>query len=114
MCADARVVVLAAALALSAGCMGMLAPKTGAVRVRNQTASTPFCRVEVKQAGGGADYSQQQIPAGSDAELSFRRGTQKVCVYACEQARAYDGRDTKVVGCAEMQVDAKQPNEIVV
>jgi hypothetical protein len=106
--------VAAAGLALvGGGCMGVLA-KEGKVRVRNQTAGTAFCRVEVKTDAGGPQYSQQEIAAGSDAELSFRSGKNKVCVYACEQARAYDGNDTKVIGCAEMQIGPQSPEEIVV
>jgi len=113
----ARPALLVAALT-AGGCFGGLAPKTGTVRVRNQTASTPFCRIEVRGQGPDDDHAQSNIAPGQEAALSFKSGPRSakktVCVYACAQARGLDGRDTKLVGCGDMNLDPQHPDEVVV
>jgi hypothetical protein len=96
-------------LALWAGCA--LLGSGGKVRVRNQTAATPVCRITVGN-GPGSDYRMQHIDPGQSGDVAFSSGAKAVCVYACEQGVGFDRSDTAVMGCQDLPLDGK--DEIVV
>jgi hypothetical protein len=98
-------------LALWGGCA--LLGQGGKVRVRNQTESTAVCRVTVGN-GPGSDYRMQHIDPGQSGEVAFASGAKAVCVYSCDGGVGYDRSNTNVMGCQDLPLDGKTPDEIVV
>jgi hypothetical protein len=112
MATHMRPAFLFALLSLSA-CAGLM-PKPAKLLIRNQTAETPFCRVELKDPPKENQFFEQNIAAGQQSELAVKAGHRKVCVQACEPRVGMDGQHTNIVGCQEMDVTAAQPTEIVI
>lgn len=84
------------------------------LRIRNQTAATPFCRVEARGDGGRKEWHQADIPVGQEAEVTFRSGKQMICIFSCSQATDIDGQTSKTVNCKDMNIGGPQAGEIVV
>jgi hypothetical protein len=103
--------VAALAVVLGGGTGCALLGQGGKVRVNNQTAATPICRVSV---GNGSTYRLQHIDPGQSSEVAFDSGSKAVCVYACESGVAYDRTNTtQVMGCQDLPLDGKTPDEVV-